>query len=41
MKIRKKIDIRLSWEDNLNFDPSFIDGYIYALASEIEDRELS
>ena len=40
-EIRQKIDMRLSWEDNLNFDPSFLDGYIYALSSEVEDRELS
>ncbi len=34
--IREKIDLRLQWEENLNFDHTFLDGYIFALYSEIE-----
>lgn len=37
--IRQKVDTRLQWEENLNFNHNFLDGYISALYSEIEDRE--
>ncbi len=36
--IREKIDLRLQWEENLNFDHTFLDGYIFALYSEIENK---
>ena len=36
--IRERINLRLQWEEGLNFDHSFIDGYVFALYGELDNQ---
>jgi len=37
--LEKKITLRLSWEENLNFPEGFVNRYMYQIYAEFEDRQ--